>query len=314
MMIARKASDAFFPAAALFLALLAGCAFCPAPALADAEDAGHNGKVYCPLIFYESMHYAGLVEEVMVAPGDKVEAGQALARYRLKDESALEIFEYLDENELLQTPFSSLADTSIKLFTQAEELTAAKRLSGAGMGSGERLKRLQESVAILREYRDLLKTRLTLNKKIYGHRKIVVNRKLGHVPESGEVPEFGYIRSRAGGEVLVVHSDLRPDMLLDDGLEEAITLGRTNPMEVQTKVFEGDVAGLEIGGKAKVKIMSLKEREYDGVITYINRSSEDMDPDRPSYYALRLTIPNDDGELRAGFKAIVHFVRDNPKK
>lgn len=313
-MTVSKASDAFFPAAALFLALLAACIFGPRPALADAEDAGHNGKVYCPLLFYENMHYAGLVEEVMVAPGDKVEAGQVLARYRLKDESALEIFEYLDENALLQEPFSSLSDTSIKLFTQAEELTAAKRLSGAGMGSGERLKRLQESVSILREYRDLLKTRLALTKKLYENHKIIVKRKLGHVPESGEVPEFGYIRSRAAGEVLVVHSDLRPNMILDDGLEEAITLGRTNPMEVQTRVFEGDVAGLEIGGKAIVTILSLQERKYEGVITYINRSSHDMDPDRPSYYALRLNISNDDGELRAGFKAIVHFVRDKAKK
>lgn len=313
-MTSRKAGDALFPAAAIFLALLAGWVLYPCPALADAEDAGHNGKVYCPLLFHENMHYAGLVEEVLVAPGDKVEAGQALARYRLKDEPALEIFEYLDENELLQTPFNNLSDTSIKLFTQAEELTAAKRLSGAGMGSGDRLKRLQESVAILREYRDLLKTRLALTKKIHEQRKIVVNRKLGHLPASGEVPEFGYIRSRASGEVLAVHSDLRPDMLLDEGLVEAVTLGRTNPMEVQTRVFEGDVAGLEIGGKAKVTILSLKDREYEGVITYINRRSDDMDPDKPSYYALRLTIPNDDGELRAGFKAIVHFVRDKTTK
>lgn len=294
-------------------ALVLGVLLChPASAQtpADPVDApGHNGKIYCPLTFFFGLEYAGTVEEVFVVPGDMVEEGQILARYRLQDEAALNLFYYLDANASIQGPYQLLTDNNIILYQSERELSAAKRLSAAQMGSAEQQQSLQSSVEILRQNRNILTTRLAQTRLIFEERQRIVERKLGTLPEPGKIPEIGYIRSTVAGEVLSVTPSLRGGMILN-AMEGSVTLGQTNPMEVRTRVFEADIPGLLVGGTATVRVLSLDEREYEGVITSIDRSSDDMSVDRPSYYAVRIDVPNDDGALRAGFKAMVHFAKE----
>lgn len=294
----------------LLAALLAAVLLVPCfPALAD-EDAGHNGKVYCPLTFDLHMEYTGTIEDVYVVPGDKVEKGQALARYRLRDDAVLEIASSLDLNRAISSYHQLLTENNVKLYAMEEEYAASRRLSAAQMGSAERQQSLRKSVEILRRHSEVLSTRIAQEKKLFAQQQQTVKRRLGVLLDFGEMPEYGIIESTVAGEVLTVHPSLRKGMILTP-LGSAITLGQTNPMEVRTRVFEADIPHIRVGGKARVKILSLDEREYEGLITSISRSSSDMDVDRPSYYAVRLDIPNDDGKLRSGFKAVVHFVKDS---
>ena len=303
---ARPARDcARLLLAALFAAVLLAPCF---SARAD-EDAGHNGKVYCPLTFDLNMEYTGTIEEVYVVPGDRVAEGQALARYRLRDDSVMDIAGYLDLNRAIYGYHQSLTDNNVRLYSLEEEYTASRRLSAAQMGSAERQLSLRKRVEILRKHGEVLTERIALEESLFKQRQQTVKRRLGVQLDFGEMPEFGIIESTVAGEVLTVHPSLRKGMILTP-LDSVITLGQTNPMEVRTRVFEADIPHIKVGGKARVTILSLDEREYEGLITSISRSSSDMDVDRPSYYAVRLDIPNDDGLLRAGFKAVVHFVKD----
>ncbi|MDL2216983.1 HlyD family efflux transporter periplasmic adaptor subunit [Desulfovibrio sp. OttesenSCG-928-M14] len=298
------------PMRLLLISLLSAVLLFPCFLARADEDAGHNGKVYCPLTFDLHMEYVGTIEDVYVVPGDRVEKGQVLARYLLRDDSIMDISTYLDLNRAIYGYHQSLTDNNVKLYSLEEEYTVSRRLSGAQMGSAERQQSLRKQVEILRKHSEVLSERIAQEEKHFQQRQQTVKRRLGVELDFGEVPEYGIIESTVAGEVLTVHPALRKGMILTT-LHSAITLGQTNPMEVRTRVFEADIPHIKVGGKARVIILSLDEREYEGIITSISRSSSDMDVDRPSYYAVRLDIPNDNGELRAGFKAVVHFVKDS---
>ena len=293
--------------------LLLGCAIALSalclPAAAEDDDAGHTGKVFSPVLYNISLEYAGAVEEVLVSPGDKVRAGQVLARYRLKDETVLNILTYLNLQQTVLNTQVEIAKAEKEAVTTREEYEAAKRLSAAQMGSAERLNRLKKTLDLLQRQKTLLTQSMEIDKKALQARREIVKRKLGKAVEGSDVPEYGELLTPLAGEVVYVNPSLRKGMILDS-LPFAATVAQTNPMEVRTRVFEADVPELRIGGKAKVRIVSLDSRAYDGVITSIDRSPEDMAVDRPSYYGVRVEIPNADGKLRAGFKATVDFVKE----
>lgn len=291
--------------------LLLGCAIAfwalCRPAVAEDGEAGHTGKLFCPVLYSVALEYAGAIEDVLVAPGDTVQAGQVLARYRLKDETVLEILTYLGLQQTILNTQVAISKTEKEALSIKEEYEGARRLSAAQMGSAERLNRLKKTLDQLQKQKTLLAQGMEMDKKALQARRAIVKRKLGKAVEGSDVPEHGELISPLAGEVLFVSPSLRKGMILTS-LPAAVTVGRTNPMEVRTRVFESDVPGLRIGGKAKVKILSLDNRAYDGVITSIDRSPEDTAVDRPSYYGVRVEIPNADGKLRAGFKATVDFV------
>ena len=304
-----SAAPCFVPACAL-RALVMACLFIAAgffvPASAGAEDAGHNGKVFCPIIYAIPLEYAGTIEDVLVRPGDKVEKGQALARYRLKDESTLAIMDYLDMSRTIFNTELSIINTEKEVLDVREQHDTARRLSAAQMGSAEHLKRLQSTLTLLRKQKELLLQRLDADKKNLEVRKATVARKLGLPVEVGSIPGHGELQTPLSGEVMLVDAELRRGMLVNN-LPAAVTVAQTNPMEVRTRVFEAEIPGLRVGGKAEVEVISLDGRKYEGTITHIDRSSDDMHVDRPSYYGVRVSIPNDDGKLRPGFKTVVIF-------
>ena len=291
--------------------LLLGCAvalwaFCQ-PAVAEDSEAGHTGKLFCPVEYSIALEYAGTIEEVLVAPGDKVRAGQALARYRLKDETVLEILTYLELQQAILNTQVEISKTEKEILSVKEEYEGARRLSAAQMGSAERLNRLKKTLDQLQRQKTLRTQGMEIDKKALQAKRAIVKRKLGKAVEGSDVPEYGELISPLAGEVLFVSPLLRKGMILNS-LPVAVTVGQTDPMEVRTRVFESDVPGLRIGGKAKVTVLSLDNRAYDGVITSIDRRPEDTAVDRPSYYGVRVEVPNADGKLRAGFKTTVDFV------
>jgi multidrug efflux pump subunit AcrA (membrane-fusion protein) len=291
---------------AFTLVLMPVCApLCP-PAAAAEEDAGHTGKVFCPVIHNIPFEYAGMLEEVLVSPGDRVTKGQVLARYRLKEETVLDILSYLDLRRSIIGTKIELIRNDREIATVREEYEGVRRLSVAQMGSADRLNRLKNTLALLNRQGALLQEREQMEMRTLAARRRVVERKLGKSVEDENVPEYGELRSPLDGEVVLVHPSLRKGMILDP-FSHAISVARTHPMEVRTRVYEADVPDLRIGGKAVVRIPSLDDLACDGVITYIDRSPEDMTVGRPSYYGVRVEIGNEDGRLRAGFKATVHF-------
>ncbi|MDR1686301.1 MAG: efflux RND transporter periplasmic adaptor subunit [Desulfovibrio sp.] len=298
-------SEFLFPALLFTLLVLA-----PPRARAFDEDAGHNGKIFATVMYNVPLEYAGTVTEVLVRPGDKVKEGLPLVRFKLKDESILEILQYLSLDRTIINTQISLADNEIRITDLDKEYESAKRLSAAKMGSADLLRTLKHNVEQLRDKSRLLAALMKIDKKELDNRRAIVGRKLGvPVKEDGNVPESGELLSPMEGEVLLVDPSLRAGGIVP-ALSHAVTIGRTNPVEVRTRVFEAEIPGLRIGGKATVQVVSL-DGVHAGVVSHIDRYPDDMNVDRPSYYNVRIELPNDEGVLRPGFKTVVKFIAED---
>ena len=280
-----------------------------APRALAAEDLEYNGKLYCPVVYTLHVEYPGVVEKVLATAGDQVREGQVLARYRLKPDAALSILGYLNRERVRATG-AALMNFTISILAQKEEYAAARRLSSIQMGSAERLGRLRKNLDLTRRQKALTEERLKDDKEDYRLRQEGIREKLGVAVDEGATPEFGELLSPRAGEVLLMDPSLREGMVLHWPLMNAVTLAKTNPMEVRTQVFEAEIPSLRMGGKAEVKVISLDERVYEGRITFIDHSPGAIAVETPSYYTVRLEIPNDDGALRPGFKAVVRFAQD----
>ncbi|MDR1945573.1 MAG: efflux RND transporter periplasmic adaptor subunit [Desulfovibrio sp.] len=307
----RAAVPAAFLIPALPAFLLAAVLLAAAPrrALAFDEDAGHNGKIFATIMYNVPLEYAGTITEVPIRPGDKVKEGQPLVRFKLRDESILAILQYLSLDRTIINTQISIADNEIRITDLNKEYESAKRLSAAQMGSADLLRTLKHNVGQLRDKSGLLAGLMKIDKSELNNRLAIVRRKIGVPVKDGVVPEFGELLSPLEGEILLVDPSLRAGSIVP-ALPAAVTIGRTNPMEVRTRVFEAEIPGLRVGGKASVQVVSL-DGVHDGIISHIDRYPDDMNVDRPSYYNVRIEIPNDDGKLRPGFKTVVKFVSDN---
>ncbi|MDR2605505.1 MAG: efflux RND transporter periplasmic adaptor subunit [Desulfovibrio sp.] len=291
---------------ALLVALLV---LAPQRAHAFDEDAGHNGKIFATVMYNVPLEYAGTVTEVLVRPGDKVKEGQPLIRFKLKDESILAILQYLSLDRTIINTQISLADNEIRITDLNKEYESAKRLSAAQMGSADLLRTLKHNVEQLRDKSRLLAGLMKIDKNELDNRRAIVERKLGVSMQDGNVPESGELLSPMEGEVLLVDPSLRAGGIVP-ALPAAVTIGRTNPVEVRTRVFEAEIPGLRIGGKATVQVVSL-DGVRAGVVSHIDRYPDDMNVDRPSYYNVRIELPNDDDLLRPGFKTVVKFIPED---
>jgi multidrug efflux pump subunit AcrA (membrane-fusion protein) len=283
----------------------------PPRAQAFDEDAGHNGKIFATVMYNVPLEYAGTVTEVLIQPGDKVKEGQSLIRFNLKDESILAILLYLSLDRTIINTQISLADNEIRITDLNKEYQSAKRLSAARMGSDDLLRTLKHNVEQLRDKSRLLAALMKIDKNELDNRQAIVGRKLGVPVKDGNVPESGELLSPMEGEVLLVDPALRAGGIVP-ALPAAVTIGRTNPVEVRTRVFEAEIPGLRIGGKATVQVVSL-DGVHAGVVSHIDRYPDDMNVDRPSYYNVRIELPNDAGILRPGFKAVVKFIAEDKR-
>ena len=274
-----------------------------------AENVEYNGKLFCPVVYTLHVEYASVVEQVPAAPGDQVQEGQMLVRYRLKPDAALGILAYLDRSRVRNTE-NALMEFARNALVLEEEYAAARRRSTVQMESAKRLERLRKNLELFRKQHLLTEERLKGDREDQRLRQNVIREKLGVTVEEGTAPEFGVLRSPLAGEVLLIDPALREGMILHGPLWNAVTLAKVNPMEVRTQVYEAEIPSLRVGGKAEVKVMSLDERVYEGRITFIAHSPGAIAVETPSYYTVRLEVSNDDGALRPGFKAMVKFVQE----
>src|SRR5512140_2001250 len=61
----------------------------PAPAPITEPEISFNGKVFCSLKRRVDLPFKGIITSILVHSGDRVEAGQVLARYNLTPESLI---------------------------------------------------------------------------------------------------------------------------------------------------------------------------------------------------------------------------------
>ena len=84
-------------------------------------------------------------------------------------------------------------------------------------------------------------------------------------------------------------------------------VGPLDPMLVQVPVYEGEVRDITVGKIAHVEIPSLGNKTFEAKVNEVSWVSNDMNVEKPSYFTVKLLVPNPHFELKPGFKAVVRF-------
>jgi multidrug resistance efflux pump len=85
------------------------------------------------------------------------------------------------------------------------------------------------------------------------------------------------------------------------------TVSVMDPILVKAQVFEKDVVHLKIGQKAKIRVVSLDNREYPAVLKSISWTPMQQSFDQPSYYEVILEVSNPGQVMKEGFEVQVVF-------
>lgn len=265
-----------------------------------------TGKVRAPVTRNPPVNFNGVVEEVLVAPGDRVVMDQPILRYSLQDDARRALQREVNTGANMEGPLAQIHDLERQLTNAEAQRNKARSLAASGLGSNQALGRLQGDVASIEARIELLKATVEKNTENFSMRLEELSYYFDtDIKEGMKLPKYLYLKSPIEGYVIQISQDLNPGGTFHAGATP-ISIAQMDPMLIQVPVYEAEVSALSVGDEAKVEIPSLG-RNYTATISEISWVSNAMDVSQASYFNVELTIPNPDLELKPGFKAVVRF-------
>lgn len=286
-----------------------GIAFicCASPLLAEEAVTILTGKVVTTVSRPVPMPFNAVVDQVLVKPGDAVEDGSPLMRYRLQDEAERILQREVTMGAGTEQLRSQVLDTQRQLAIASADRNKTRQLVSSGLGSKQALNRQDDYVESLKGRIELTREIIRKNEANFKARLAELSGYYGQpIKEGAQLPDILTLTSPIKGYVLSVAPALNPGQLLMAG-SAPIQVGQLNPVLIQVPVYEAEINNIHVGDTADVEIPSLNNRKFKGLVNEISWISTDMNVANPSYYTVELTVPNPDLILKPGFKAIVRF-------
>ncbi len=287
--------------------IVLSCLLLSALPAAAAEVSRATGKVMATVTRLVIMPFNGIVDEVLVHPGDRVEKGAPLLRYHLEVSDERQLAQELSlggNNDAIRSDMLELQSTLAETVAQRNK---ARQLAASGLGSRQALSRLEQDVTSLQERIELLRTTIRKNDDNF-------QRRLAEIQESFEeplkpgapLPSQLVLTAPISGHVLSVEGFASEGALVPRG-SKVIMVGRLDPVIIQVPVYEGELSNIAVGDKAEVAISSLRDKVFAATVSEISWTANDMSVSNPSYYKVELRVPNPNFELKPGYKAVVRF-------
>lgn len=297
-----------------FLALLTLVFFYDCQANAQDVSTILTGKVITTVSRGVTVPFNGIVEDVLVKPGDAVEEGTPLMRYKLQDDARRQLQRELTNGSGTENLKGQVLDLERELASANAERNKTRQLVSSGLGSRQALSRLEENVSAIKSRIELLKSTIKKTESIFQERLQELSDYFGQpVKEGSQLPNELILASPIKGYVLSISPELNPGQLIGAGMA-AIQVGQLNPVLIQIPVYEAEINNIHVGDSAIVEIPSLNNRQFKGIVSEISWISNDMNVASPSYYTVEVTVPNPDLLLKPGFKAVVRFSNSTHRK
>lgn len=297
----------------LTLALLCSLALAVAATAAEGGKSSVTiltGKVVTTVTRAIPMPFNGVVDAVLVKPGEAVEENAPLMRYHLHEDAERTL-----QREVMQGPGtenlkSQVLDLERRLAETIAQRNKARQLAASGLGSRQASGRLEEDVTSLQRRIELTNITIKKAENSFAIRLKELSSYFGQEIKEGELlPETLTLTSPIKGYVLSLDATLNPGTLLQAG-SMPVRVGQLDPVLIQVPVYEAEISAISEGDKVAVEIPSLGNRVFSGKVNEIAWVSNDMSVSNPSYYTVEITVPNPDLELKPGFKAVVRFGGD----
>jgi len=110
------------------------------------------------------------------------------------------------------------------------------------------------------------------------------------------------VRAPVSGMVLTPRPEERLGARLEAG-DLAVTLGRTDTLELEFGVAQRDIARVAAGQTVRLRVDALPQRTFEGRVSFLGELPVDSLPD--VRFPVRAKVPNPDGLLRPGMAAHV---------
>jgi multidrug efflux pump subunit AcrA (membrane-fusion protein) len=263
-----------------------------------------TGKVFTSLKRRVDLPFKGTIAEVLVKSGQKVQAGQILAKYRLAPEALLAIRQRLFPPQISDTEvkLAEVERTLVPLRNRRQELT---HLVPKKLASPDSLSQAKREIHLVAREQASLRERLRQERRNLQLDRVLLQQQLGQ-PVQEQIPTEAALRAPIDGYVIWIHPEMQVDaeMMPTPGVFQ---VGVMDPMLVRGQAFEIEALQISPGEAAQVTLESLPGRRFQGKVSRISWSSQTPGLDQPSYYDVELRVPNPDLLLKEGLKARIVF-------
>jgi multidrug efflux pump subunit AcrA (membrane-fusion protein) len=260
-------------------------------------------KLFCSSKQAVVLPFKGSIDELCVRVGQKVTKGDVLARYSLSLEDEMEV-----ERRLF---FPKVKDLEIRLAQADRDLLELNHIRSSLTNEEKAFSRqdtLEMDMRIEAQSRlkEGISDYLNMEKGLAKDELELLARLLGKPLRSGEALSKGLLTSPMGGYVVWIHPDLEEGAEFQKG---GITfqVWVMDPLTARAEVFENEALQLVPGDRGKIVIESLREREFDAEISYISWVPFSSRIVEPSYYEVKMMVPNAELLLREGLMGHVTF-------
>jgi multidrug efflux pump subunit AcrA (membrane-fusion protein) len=275
----------------------------PAPSSGESEII-FNGKVSCSLKRRIDLPFKGTITSLLVHSGQRVEAGQTLATYKLAPESILSIQQRLSPPQISEME-NKLAEANRELVPLRNKQKELTQLTQKKLAPDQSLVQTNREIEFVEKQKVTLQKRLQQDRQLAQQDREVLSRLLGSPLKSSQVPREVALKAPISGHIIWVNPEIRVGAELPP-LPAAFQVGVMDPMLVRGEAFEIEALQIKLGDRAEVTLDSLPGRKFQGEVSRISWSpivTNNPGLEQPAYYEVEIKVPNPDLALKEGLKA-----------
>ena len=274
----------------------------PAPPPASGEsEIIFNGKFLCSLKRRVDLPFKGIITALRAHSGQRVEAGETLATYRLAPEAQMAIQQRLSPPQLAETE-TKLAEVQRNMVPLASKQRELSQLVQKKLAPADSLAQTNQQLQLLNKEKTTLQDRLQKDRQLAQQDQEVLSDLLGTSLKSGQVPREVSLKAPISGHVIWVNPEMREGAELPP-MPAAFQVGVMDPMVLRAQAFEIEALQVKIGQVAEVTLDALPGQKFQAKVSRISWSSITTGPDQPAYYEVELQVSNPDLDLKEGLKA-----------
>ena len=272
-----------------------------APPSSGESEIIFNAKLFCSLKRRVDLPFKGIITSLRARSGQRVDAGETLATYRLAPESLMAIQQRLSPPQLaeMETKLAEVERSMVPLTSKQRELT---QLVEKKLAPSQSLAQVNQELQFLEKERASLQERLKKDRQLAQQDLAVLSNLLGTAVKAGQVPQEVSLKAPISGYVIMVNPEMREGAELPP-MPGVLLVGVMNPMLLRAQAFEIEALQVKIGQAAEVTLDALPGRKFQAKVSRISWSSITVGPDQPAYYEVELAVPNPDLDLKEGLKA-----------
>jgi len=264
-----------------------------------------SGKLFSSLKRQVDLPFKGVITALLVKSGQRVAAGEVLARYRLTPEAILAIRQRLFPLQVSESEVK-LAEVERSLAPLKNRKRELTQLVQKKLAAPDSLSQLNREIQLVTQEQRALKERLRQDRRTLQLDQALLQEQLGNSAKNGQVPPEAALRAPMAGYVIWISPDLRQGAEMPPA-PGVFQVGVMDPMVVRAQAFEIEALQTNPGEEAEVTLESLPGRKFEAKVSRVSWSSQTPGLDQPSYYDVELLVPNPDLVLKEGLKARIVF-------